>query len=100
MPHDQAENNKNCTIAAPELVGSIDQHDVSGQSNPFALNPRFGGRPQALRFVGRALNKNKKPSRKTIRARNDFLGSLGSPCRFSPPEPLPCDRLHHSQSKC
>jgi hypothetical protein len=70
--------------AAPELVGSKDQRDISGQSNPFALNPWIGGRPQASRFVDRALNKNKKPSKKTIRARNDFLGSLGSPCRFSP----------------
>ncbi|MGR3995435.1 MAG: hypothetical protein EOP15_20105 [Pseudomonas sp.] len=89
MPHDQAENNKNCTKAAPTLVGSTDQHHLSGQSNPFALYPRFGGRPQVSRFVGRALNKNKKPSRKTIRARNDFLGSLGSPCRFRLPRKHP-----------
>ena len=28
--------------AAPELVGSKDQRDISGQSNPFALTPGLG----------------------------------------------------------
>ncbi|QHF30360.1 hypothetical protein PspR32_22225 [Pseudomonas sp. R32] len=37
--------------------------------------------------MGRALNKNKKPGKKTIRARNYFLGSFGSPCSFCPPQP-------------
>ncbi|PYC27108.1 hypothetical protein DMX06_04875 [Pseudomonas mosselii] len=34
--------------------------------------------------MDRAFNKNKKPDRRTIRARNDLMGSFGSPCRFSP----------------
>ncbi|QNV66062.1 hypothetical protein F7661_08985 [Pseudomonas sp. CFA] len=99
-PTTRQRTTKTALKAAPELVGSTDQRVISGQSNPFALYPRFGGRPQVSRFVGRALNKNKKPSKKTIRARNDFLGSLGSPCRFYPSGRHPATRLHHSPSKC
>jgi hypothetical protein len=87
-PRSGREQQKLHSKAAPELVGSTDQHQLGDQSNPFALHPRFGGRPQASRFVDRAFNKNKKPGRRTIRARNDLMGSFGSPCRFS--------LLHHA----
>ena len=38
----------------------------------------------SFRFVDRALNKNKKPSKKTIRASNDILGELRLPMSFLP----------------
>ncbi|NIE78064.1 hypothetical protein F3J44_26925 [Pantoea sp. Tr-811] len=101
MPHDQAENNKNCT--KKQRLNWLDRLinvTSAAKAIRLLLTPGLGGRPQASRFVGRALNKNKKPSKKTIRARNDFLGSLGSPCRFSPSSRPSCQRLHHSLSKC
>ncbi|NIF19806.1 hypothetical protein F3J43_22700 [Pantoea sp. Cy-639] len=42
------------------------------------------GSSTSLELADRALNKNKKPNKKTIRAHNDLVGSFGSPCRFSP----------------
>ncbi|HAL67671.1 MAG TPA: hypothetical protein DCP84_08340 [Pseudomonas sp.] len=41
------------------------------------------GSSTSFTLSGRALNKNKKPAKKNNKStRNDFLGSLGSPCRF------------------
>lgn len=81
-PRSDREQQKLHSKAAPALIGSKDQHHLGDQSNPFALHPWFRGRSQASRFVNRALNKNKKPSRKTIRAHNDLVGSFGSPLSF------------------
>ncbi|PWB31206.1 hypothetical protein DCO48_17985 [Pseudomonas sp. SDI] len=64
------------------------------------FTPDSGDRPHALRLCGQGINKNKKPDKKTIRARNYFLGSFGSPCSFSPLRTPRFDRLHPPASKC
>ncbi|MEE1889124.1 hypothetical protein [Pseudomonas carassii] len=63
-PRSGREQQKLHSKAAPELIGSTDQHQLGDQSNPFALHPPVWGASTSFEICGQGIQQKQEAQQK------------------------------------
>lgn len=93
-PRSGREQQKLHSKAAPELIGSTDQHQLGDQSNPFALHPLVWGSSTSFQICGQGIQQKQEARKKNNKSTQRLDGELRLPMSFLPLASSPCDTAY------